>query len=49
MTKINTTFNLLPKNEFDLLPNLGETFDLVFWSSEIRSSDQLPMYNLLCL
>jgi hypothetical protein len=46
MTKINNTFDLVPKNEFDLLPNLRETFNLVFRSSEIRSSDQLPFYLL---
>ena len=43
MTKINKTFNLLPKIAFDLLPNLRETFDLVKRFSEIRSSDQLPV------
>ena len=36
------TFDLLPKNEFDQLPNLTETFDLLFWSCAILSSDQTP-------
>ena len=42
-SKIIKTFDLLPKKSFDLLPNLRETFDLVKRSSEIRSSDQLPV------
>ncbi len=33
----------MTKNAFDLVPNLRETFDLLKKSSEIRSSDQLPL------
>ncbi len=29
MTKINKTFDLVPKNRYDLVPNLTKTFDLV--------------------
>ena len=42
MSKIIKTFDLLPKNAFDLLPKLTETFDLVVRSSAIRSSDPTP-------
>jgi hypothetical protein len=35
---------ILPKNEFDLLPKLTETFDLVVRSYAIRSSDQTPFF-----
>jgi hypothetical protein len=40
------TFDLVPKDAFDLVPNLKETFDLVVQSSAIRSSDHIPFYNI---
>jgi hypothetical protein len=48
MTKINKSFDLVPRNAFDLVPKLKETFDLVvrssvIRSSVIRSSDQSPI------
>jgi hypothetical protein len=43
LSKNFKTFDLVPKKTFDLLPNLRETFDLLKRSSEIRSSDQLPI------
>jgi hypothetical protein len=33
----------VPKMAFDLEPKLTKTFDLVFWSSAIQSSDQIPI------
>jgi hypothetical protein len=32
----------VPKNAFDLVPNLKETFNQVVQSSAIRSSDHIP-------
>ncbi len=40
------TFDLVPKNAFNLVPNLKETFYLVVRSSAIRSSDHIPFYNI---
>jgi hypothetical protein len=47
--QIIKTFDLLPKNEFDLLPKLTETFDLVVRSCAIRSSDQTPCFLLIII
>jgi len=36
------TFDLVPKHTFDIVPKFIKTFNLLVWSSEIRSSDHFP-------